>query len=226
MEWEKGHIKAVCFDLDNTLLDRKKTFQSFAEKLIQTYFFEASQQEQQEMMETMIEKDKDGYKEKTELFAELLEEWTWEHKPGLQELMDFYTLEYVHGAVMMEDALSILAYCRSKYKLALITNGRTSIQYGKIDKLDIRKSFDAILVSEEVKVKKPDPHIFRLAMERLNMKPEQCVFIGDHPKNDMEGAMQAGMYAIWLRVNQPWPDSVEVQPVAAVTGLKSLLNWI
>lgn len=226
MEWHRDRIKAVLFDLDNTLLDRTRTFRAFAEQFIGEYFPAATEEEQRTMLWSIIKKDEDGYKDKGELFHELIQELAWVRKPAHKELMDYYKERYVANAVLMEDAIELLAYCRSKYKLALITNGRTKIQYGKIDQLSLRDYFDTILVSEEVGIKKPDRRIFEQALESLMITPEEGVYIGDHPKNDMGGADRAGLHTVWVKVNQPWPENLDVKPVKIVTDLKSLKKWL
>ena len=58
-------------------------------------------------------------------------------------------------------------------------------------------------------MKKPDPRIFQLALDHFGLEPEQCLYIGDHPLNDIQGAAKAGMNTIWMKVNQPWPEKVE-----------------
>lgn len=54
-------------------------------------------------------------------------------------------------------------------------------------------------MSDDVKVKKPDPRIFNLALEKLKIKAQNAVFIGDHLTNDVLGAIDAGLHAVWLR---------------------------
>lgn len=227
MDWHRERIKAVLFDLDNTLLDRTRTFHAFVEQFIGHYFPEATEEEQRTMLWYIIKKDQDGYKDKPDMFHEFIEEFVWErHLPTLEELMAYYSEHYVANAVLMDGASEIIDYCQSKYKLALITNGRTRIQYGKIDQLGIRHPFDAIFVSEEAGIKKPDPRIFELAIEKLGIAPEEGVYIGDHPRNDMGGAAGAGLQTIWFEVNQPWPEDLDVKPITKVTDLKSLMQWL
>jgi putative hydrolase of the HAD superfamily len=220
------NVKAVLFDLDNTLLDRTATFRIFTEKLLDRYCLHSTTEEREALIEYIRIADQDGYKNKPELFAELAAsaEMSWTGRPDAGELLEFYNLHYVNSAQLMESALEVLAHCRPRYKLGLITNGRTSIQYGKIDLLALRGSFDYIAVSEEVGVKKPDRRIYELALDRLGVAPKEAVYIGDHPVNDIGGARAAGMHAVWLRRNQPWPDSLSVMPAAAVNSLRELLE--
>lgn len=219
-----NELKGIIFDLDNTLLDRTKTFGQFATKLLQQYFNHL--EETTALYDSIIDLDQDGYKDKKELFAQLIDEFPWKKRPTLQELMEFYEAEYVNSAVLMAHAHEVLSFLRAKYKTALITNGRTLIQYGKIDHLAIRDHFDTIVVSEEVKVKKPNPLIFNLALERLELSPKQCIYIGDHPVNDVEGAAATGMNTIWIKVNQPWREHIKAKPLHTITQLDELLTLL
>lgn len=218
------HIKAIIFDLDNTLLDRTRTFRSFTSSFISHYFSHLDVT--QPLFDLIIELDQDGYKDKEELFTELLELSDWQEKPQLSDLIAFYSREYVKSAVLMDDAREVVQHVRTKYKVGVITNGKSLIQYGKIDQLGIRHDFDLIIVSEEVGIKKPDRRIFEMACEKLELKPEQCLYIGDHPVNDIEGAASAGMETIWMRVNQPWKDGIKAQPLHQIEKLRALFELV
>jgi putative hydrolase of the HAD superfamily len=219
-----NHIKAVIFDLDNTLLDRTLTFRSFSSSFLSHYFSHLDVT--QHLLDLIIEIDQDGYKDKEELFAQLLELSYWQDKPQLSELMAYYSREYVRSAVLMNGAREVVQYVRTKYKVGVITNGKTPIQYGKMDQLGIRNDFDLIIVSEEVGIKKPDRRIFEMALDKLELKPEQCIYIGDHPVNDIEGAAKAGMETIWMKVNQPWRNGIKAQPLHQIEELSSLFELI
>lgn len=214
------HIKAVIFDLDNTILNRTMTFGGFTQRLIKTYFGHLESTE--DISKRIIELDQDGYKDKPLLFNELLNELPWAEHPPHAELMEFYGREYVRSSVLMEQAREVVQHLRVKYQTGLITNGQTNIQYGKIDQLGIREDYDHIIVSEEAGVKKPDPRIFQLALDHFGLSPEQCIYIGDHPVNDIEGAASVGMSTIWMKVNQPWQDSIKSGPLHTIEHLSEL----
>jgi len=55
---------------------------------------------------------------------------------------------------------------------------------------------DELAFSSDLGMHKPDPRIFRHVMDRLDLAPDECVFVGDHPREDTEGARAAGMRAI------------------------------
>ncbi|GKU79166.1 HAD family hydrolase [Paenibacillus sp. L3-i20] len=219
-----SHYKAIIFDLDNTILDRTQTFLTFSRSFINNYFENHDQHDN--LLKRLIELDQDGYKDKKVLFDELLAELPWEIKPDHSELMNYYDIHYVKSAVLMDQAIEVIQALRSKYKIGMITNGRTMIQYGKIDFLKIRNHFDAIIVSEEAGIKKPHVDIFELAAARLGIPLDQCMYIGDHPLNDIVGAAKAGMDTIWFQVNQPWSDSITVIPKQTITHLNELLDYL
>lgn len=213
-------IKAIIFDLDNTILDRTNTFKAFSIAFAALYF--GHLESHFEILDRIIELDQDGYKDKRDLFLELLDQLPWHVKPEHRELMNYYSEEYVKNAVLMDQALEVIRYIKTKYKTALITNGRNAIQYGKIDRLGIRTEFDFIIVSEEAGCKKPDPLIFEAALNALQLQPDQCIYIGDHPVNDIEGAFKAGLDTIWIKVNQPWRDELTAKPLHIIERFSEL----
>jgi putative hydrolase of the HAD superfamily len=220
-----NNIKAIIFDLDNTILDRTHSFKNFTSSFLGTYFDHLDST--QEILERIIFLDQDGYKDKQDLFSELLGELPWKVKPAVAELLDYDSSEYVKNAVLMDQAREVIQHIRKKnYKTVLITNGKTLIQYGKIDQLGLRNEFDLIIVSEEAGFKKPDPRIFDMALRKLGLRPDECIFIGDHPLNDIEGAANIGMQTIWMKVNQPWKDNLKAKPLHIIERLSELFELI
>ncbi|MDP5272851.1 HAD family hydrolase [Chengkuizengella axinellae] len=219
--------KGIIFDLDDTLLDRSKTFEKFLELFIGRYFESLPQSEKNSFMQMIKKIDNYGYTKKEDTFNQLREVLPWEYKPELQELMEFFFSNYVQCAVLMEHTTELLEVCKeNNYKLGLVTNGRNQIQYGKIDLLSIRDYFDVIVVSEEAGVKKPSQQIFQIALQRLDLLPHEAIFVGDHPKNDVFGSSQAGMKAIWVDKNQKWDESLKVTPMKTVKKLNELIEYI
>ena len=87
-------------------------------------------------------------------------------------------------------SLEILKNC---YSLHIITNGFEEVQQKKLDNCDLRKYFDTITTSEAAGVKKPEPGIFRYALELARAHPKESLMIGDDIRVDIDGARNAGM---------------------------------
>jgi putative hydrolase of the HAD superfamily len=216
-------IKGLLFDLDNTLMDRDHTFRSFSTQFVSDFLGHLQPEEAKQVVEDMIVRDADGYRDKDGFFAELSEVLPWKTPVPASHIRTYYDERYSgHGALMLH-AVDILAYCRGRgYRMGLVTNGRKNIQDGKIDLLNLRDFFHTIVISGEVGIKKPDPDIYRLALERLGADANETLFIGDHPVNDIWGAGRAGMESIWLRRNHPWDDKLGAGPWKTIDGLNEL----
>ncbi len=94
---------------------------------------------------------------------------------------------------LIPGSMEVLGYLVNRYRLGLITNGFNEIQFVKIEKAGLKRFFEWVITSEEAGVKKPDPGIFRYALEQARVTPELCLYVGDEPETDVEGAREAGI---------------------------------
>jgi putative hydrolase of the HAD superfamily len=100
---------------------------------------------------------------------------------------------------LIEGAIELMDTVKSRYTLSIITNGFKEVQYIKMDESGLRKYFEHIFISEEVGFNKPNPDIFKFAMNKSGASiAENCLMIGDSLEADIHGAISAGMKAIYL----------------------------
>ncbi|WP_018752454.1 HAD family hydrolase [Paenibacillus sanguinis] len=202
-------LKAVLFDLDNTLMDRDNTFLSFTWQLVRECLVPMEKDDADKLVAEIIVRDADGYREKEGFFLELIDILPWQQKPSLEELQRYYNQYYMTHAKVMDHAIDTLQACRNMgLRLGIITNGHSQLQHRKIDLLHLPDYFDEIVISGEVGLSKPDPQIYRLALERLGVGSNQCIIVGDHPRNDIWGAAQVGIQGIWLRRKHEWDEKL------------------
>lgn len=113
--------------------------------------------------------------------------------------------EYIHYLPkfnhLFEGAIEILDYLKPKYKLHIITNGFAEIQDNKLNNSYITSYFTTITNSEMAGVKKPNPLIFEHALAKANTKKENSIMIGDCIEADVQGAINAGIDAIFFNEN-------------------------
>ena len=114
-------------------------------------------------------------------------------------------------------------YLKYKYQLAIITNGTIIGQNTKIDSVGIRDYFSQIVISHAVGCQKPDPEIFRLTVELLNIKPDEAVYVGDSYHNDILGAYKAGLKPIWLWINDGRENYDGITRIYDIGQLKDIL---
>ena len=110
-------------------------------------------------------------------------------------------------------------------RLALVTNGPSSVQRAKLERVGLTDAFDALLISAEVGVAKPDTGIFEAALEALGTEPSQVWHVGDSLEYDVAGAQAAGVGSVWINRNgwtrgrhQPEPDR-EITTLGELTQL-------
>lgn len=220
-------LKAVLFDLDNTLMDRDYTFRSFSRQLVREHLGHLSADEQEKTVAYIIEADADGYRAKDGFFAELLDRLPWREEMNMDKLKAYYDANYMTHAQVMRHSRACLEHVRSLgLKTGLITNGYTALQNGKIDLLGLRRYFDAVIISEEAGIRKPDEGIYRMALEKLGVSAEEALIVGDHPVNDIWGAAKVGIRGIWLRRNHEWHDELDDKPWALIHELDEVAELL
>lgn len=82
------------------------------------------------------------------------------------------------------------------FKMHIITNGFSEVQYIKLENCGLINFFDVIVCSEIVGKNKPDPQIFRYALKEANAMSANSLMIGDDYHADIHGALQSGLQAI------------------------------
>lgn len=213
----------ICFDLDDTLTDRRHTLTRFSRRFMRDFAPRLASMDSSIIAAAIARADGGGYRPRQEVAADLAACLSWRDPPGADALFTYWHKTFPRVSAARAGALATLAALRALgLRLALVTNGGTVAQNAKIDALGIRRFFDAILISDDVGVAKPDPHIFHRAVESLDLSPAQVWHVGDHPINDALGAARAGLSAVWLRAIQPWPD-VYPPPIYQIDRLAQLM---
>lgn len=99
---------------------------------------------------------------------------------------------------LMPDADRVVRYLASKYPLTIVSNGFKEVQYYKFEHSGLSDCLTHTLVSDEIGINKPQPEIFRIALERNGVKADEAIMIGDSYSSDIAGAKAAGIDQIWL----------------------------
>lgn len=98
-------------------------------------------------------------------------------------------------------AVDVLRTLRERgMKLGILTNGFSETHREKIALLQIGELFDAIFIADEIGMLKPDPLLFAHACTQLGAPPMRGAMVGDRYDRDIRGALDAGLFAVWLKV--------------------------
>jgi putative hydrolase of the HAD superfamily len=192
-------IRAVLFDLDDTLTDRDRSIERIAVEFSERFRADLENCEESEIRRCIHAGDNGGYAKREDLGAHLQSALPWRRAPSASELIAFWRDRFPRCNVeRLGVSPTLQALHRRGLKLGVVSNGSISSQYTKLDVLGIRSLFSVILISEEIGIKKPDPRIFRMALEKLDVLSSEAIFVGDNPALDIAGARAVGLRAIWL----------------------------
>lgn len=136
----------------------------------------------------------------------------------LQQTAMSYRRAYLDARGPVAGAAALLAALKPRVRIGIVSNNILDEQQQKLRHLGFDALVDALVVSEEAGVSKPDPAIFDIALGRLGAAAAEAVMIGDSWAADVEGARAAGIRAIWFnRFGRARPD-VDAAAATAVIG--------
>ena len=101
-------------------------------------------------------------------------------------------------SILLPHALETVRAIAERRPVAIVTNGITSVQRSRLALSPLKDWVTEVVISEEVGLSKPRPGIFRLALDRLGVKPRDALMVGDGVNSDIRGANNAGIDACWL----------------------------
>ncbi|MBQ7064376.1 MAG: HAD family hydrolase [Firmicutes bacterium] len=214
-------IHAIIFDLDDTLY----TMQGIHQKAIAAvgqYVRMAFGMSEEDFMreyylamhECMDEMPKNATSHSrliwAQRFCENLGYNPFLHAP---EMEDAYYQLFLGSIRPKPGAIEFLRRVRERgIRTALCTDMQIHIQHKKIRRLGLEELLDAMVCSDVSGVDKPDPHIYRMTLERLGCRPEEAVMVGDNLTKDVYGPAAISVEGIWFN-DQGRPEEGVTAPI-------------
>jgi len=220
-------IKAVLFDLDNTLINFRAMKNNAAEAAIRA------------MIDSGLKLE---HKEATKLLFEMYEEY------GIENQLIFNKfIKKVTGKVdykMLANA--IVAYRKAKQnlvvpyprvrstlvrlkerglKLGIVSDAPRLSAWIRLAEMNLADFFDVVITLGDSKKFKPFPTSFRKALRGLNLAPQEVLFVGDNPERDVKGAKALGMHTCLAKYGQVFfsdkaeKADYEIRNIKAIVGI-------
>lgn len=198
----------IFFDIDQTLINHQHAQDTAVALFLQKFFslFPDSPEEFCKRWQAVMEKHFTTFTRGEITFIEhrrrRMRELFQDYEPYLADdeadrRFAIYLQHYEENWTLFDDVLPCLN-ALSNCRLGIISNGNTEQQTKKLCQTGIAERFDIVIVSEDVKVFKPNPDIFLRACRRAGVEARQCNYVGDSLQNDALGAEVVGMKGIWL----------------------------
>jgi HAD superfamily hydrolase (TIGR01549 family) len=202
-------IRAVLFDLDDTLFDHRGcarealTAVRESQSCFQSLPFEALERAHAEFLEELHEEVMLGRvpvdTARIERFRRLLESAGVSDEGEIAAgLATLYRNTYRNRRRAVAGAAALMAAVKRHGRIGIVSNNVLDEQQEKLQVCGLGRFVDELVVSGEVGVSKPDPMIFRTALDRLGVTAEGTVMVGDSWIADVEGARAAGIRAVWF----------------------------
>lgn len=135
-----------------------------------------------------------------------------------------YMKHLSNASFLYEDSIALVESLHKNYRLTIVTNGLTDVQDTRIRKSIIAKYFEDIVISEEVKVSKPNAEIFELALNNLKHTDKSKVLIvGDSLTSDIQGGVNAGIDTCWFNPNKK-TNKTRIKPTYEISNIMELKN--
>lgn len=190
--------KAIIFDLDDTLIERKRMLEAFSHPFLHRFFPDATGADYAHLHQIFVELDDGGWTSRPELFHRLYAALGKTSPSPDEAMLTYWSTHFADHIQLIPNAEKTLHALRADgHLLGLITNGNPVLQNNKIDHTGFRSLFDHIIVSGTFGCDKPDPRIFRASLQALGVTADDAIYIGDNLVNDIYGAHGVGMKAVW-----------------------------
>ncbi len=187
-------IKRVIFDMDNTLMPWKTEYFSEIYTALKELNIGFTEEDFLKIKKAFSEYENNYYTFNTKLMIDFINKYTKKNYP--EELIEKLMNKWSKCAPekLPESTIKVLEYTKSKYEVVVLTDWYKEQQVKRLEKAKILKYFQEVYAAENTK-RKPFKEAFMQAIGEN--KPEECIVIGDDFQRDIEGALKAGLQAIY-----------------------------
>jgi HAD superfamily hydrolase (TIGR01549 family) len=213
-------VRAVLFDLDDTLFDHRESAAAALRRVQHAHacfrsapFHEFERQHSallEELHPEVLNARMGIDAARRERFRRLFLRFGFEAPDDLSaSAASQYRREYLEARRPMAGAQALLEAARARVRIGVVSNNLLQEQKEKLDHCGLAAHVDALVVSEEAGVSKPDPAIFEIALKAVGAHADEAVMLGDSWSTDIVGARTAGIRAVWfnpLRLESPEPE--------------------
>lgn len=194
-------IKAVIFDLDNTLVNFMRVKRAAVDGAVEAMIDAGLKQSKDEAVKRVFNMyDREGI-ENQKVFDKMLEETYGEidYRILAAGIVGYRRAKEGNMVLYPHVRQTLLALHRMGLKLALVSDAPRMSAWTRLVSLGLDSFFDTVVANEDTGKKKPDPAPFRLALSRMEVEPKDAIMIGDWAERDMVGAKALGMKTAFAR---------------------------
>ncbi len=198
-------IKAVLFDLDNTLIDFMKMKRLSCEAAIDAMIGAGLNIEHKKALKILFDLyDKYGLEEK-KIFQKFLTKITGKinHKVLANGIVAYRRVRAGFLEAYPNVDYVLLKLKDRGIKLGIVTDAPKLKAWIRLASIKLSNYFDVVVAFEDTRQHKPSKMPFKAALNKLKLKPEECLMVGDRPERDIKGAKALGMKTCFAKYGNP-----------------------
>ena len=220
-----SRVKAIIFDLDNTLIDFMKMKTQATEAAVEAMIDAGLKIEKEKALKIINKLYKKFGIEYQKVFDEFLKEVLGEVDQKIlaagvvayRRIKEGYVEPYPHVIP------TLIELIKRGYILCIISDAPAFQAWSRLAGMKLHHFFDFVIAFEATRVKKPHELPFKLALKKLKLKPEEIMMVGDDPRRDIEGAKKLGMVTVLAKYGQIF-KSKRIKADFEIDDIKELLE--
>jgi len=207
------HIRAISFDLDDTLwdcapaiLNAEETLYTWLERYHPQVVADQNRESMRELRANMYQTHPHLVTDVSMMRKASLQLLFDQHENSEQLVEQAFSVFYKARSevVLYEGTHEILGALRERYKVAAITNGNASLQ-----QIGISEYFHDIQSASLANPPKPEPDMFAACCRNLGIDAHELLHVGDNPQTDVVGGHNAGARTVWFnQFDTNWPEEL------------------
>ena len=219
-------IKAILFDLDNTLIDFMKMKKHSCRAAIDAMIGAGLKIKHEKAFKVLFELYGEfGMEEKT-IFQKFLKKLTGkiDHKILANGIVAYRRVRTGFLEPYPNVDYVLLKLKRKGIKLGIVTDAPRLKAWIRLAAIKLSKFFDVVVTFEDTKQHKPSKLPFKAALSKLKLKPQECLMVGDWPERDIKGAKAIGMRTCFAKYGNPKIKKTDAD--YEISNIKMLLEIV
>ncbi|WP_440952503.1 HAD family hydrolase [Methanococcoides sp. FTZ1] len=214
-------IKAVLFDMDNTLFDFLEAKLTACKRMVE----HLGAGNPEEMLEYFL-RGTPGFEDLENIRDYLLDNELYSDE-DYEICCNIYETIKLEALVLYPGVKQTLEILKEEHiSLALVTDAHSHNAIKRLDRMQIKEYFDIIVTNDMTGAKKPDHKVFYFALDLLDIDPSQALFVGDSPGRDIEPARKIGMVTAYAAYGDRRHHSGKVEADMILSGITDVLDLV
>ncbi|MDI6806835.1 MAG: TIGR02253 family HAD-type hydrolase [Candidatus Aenigmarchaeota archaeon] len=219
-------IKAIIFDLDNTLIDFMKMKRLSCEAAIEAMISAGLEVEKEKGLKILFQLYSKYGLEYQKIFQVFLKKILGRIDYGI---MASGIVAYRRVKEVMlypyPNVVSTLNELKKKYRLAILSDAPKIQAWIRLAAMQIQDKFDLVITYDETRAKKPNLKPFLYILKKLKLNPEECLIVGDSLKRDVAPAKKLGFKTVFAKYGSE-KEKAKIKPNYIINDIKDLLRFM